>query len=239
MDGGILVKFEVYCDESRPDLFASKRSPARYLVIGSLWLPASHREDFKAALHGLRDRFAVGGEFKWTKVSPSRLDFYQALVDWFFDRGEDLRFRCIAVDRDQVDLKLYHQNDQELGFYKFYYQLLHNWILDFNEYAIFVDFKWNRRRDRLHVLRRCLDAANLSSKVERVQALRSEESVLVQLADVFTGAVSRRLNPLSGTSPAKESTVSAIEGRLGYSIQATPRSEQKLNVFVIDLRGGW
>ena len=122
------MKFEVYCDESRPDLFASKRSSARHLVIGSLWFPADLRAGYKEELHKLRDRFKVGGEFKWNKVSPSRADFYRELVDWFFSRGEDLRFRCIAVDREQVDLKLFHEDDQELGFYKFYYQLLHHWI---------------------------------------------------------------------------------------------------------------
>jgi len=57
-----------------------------------------------------------------------------------------MRFRCIAVDREQVNLAL-HQNDGELGFYKFYYQLLHHWILD-NEYRIFCDLKTNRGRRR-------------------------------------------------------------------------------------------
>lgn len=233
------MKFEVYCDESRPDLLASQKSDARYLMIGSLWLPANLRSEYKSGLHELRDRFNVGGEFKWNKISPSREDFYRGLIAWFFDRGDDLRFRCIAVDRTQVDLKLFHEDDQELGFYKFYYQLLHHWILDFNEYAVFVDFKWNRRRDRLHVLRECLDSANLSSQVERVQALRSDESVLVQLADVLTGAASRRLNQVPAGSDAKEAVAAEIESRLGHPIRATARTEQKFNVFVIDLSGGW
>jgi hypothetical protein len=233
------VRFEVYCDESRPDLFASQKSDARYLIIGSLWLPANLRSEHKSGLHELRDRFNVGGEFKWNKISPSREEFYRSLVAWFFDRGDDLRFRCIAVDRTQVDLKLFHEDDQELGFYKFYYQLLHHWILDFNEYAVFVDFKWNRRRDRLHVLRECLDSSNLSSQVERVQALRSDESVLIQLADVLTGAASRRLNQVPAGSDAKEAVAAEIESRLGHPIRATARSEQKFNVFVIDLSGGW
>lgn len=233
------MKFEVYCDESRPDLFASKKSDARFLVIGSLWLPAERRDQYKAELHHLRDRHRVGGEFKWQKISPSRREFFEEVVSWFFIQGEHLRFRCIAVDRSQVDLRLYHEDDQELGFYKFYYQLLHHWILDFNEYSVFVDFKWNRRRDRLHVLRRCLDAANLSSKVLRVQAVRSEESVLVQAADVLTGAVSRRLNRVPQGSNAKNAVANAVEQHLGHAIRRTAKSEQKFNVFKIELSGGW
>ena len=38
------MKFEIYCDESHPDVFRSK-SPARakYLLIGGLWLPSALR----------------------------------------------------------------------------------------------------------------------------------------------------------------------------------------------------
>jgi len=151
------MQFDVYCDENRPDLLSSSNPTSQYMVIGSLWLAKEDRKKFKSDIHDLRDRYRIGGEFKWQKVSPSRVEFYKSVVDWFFSRGDRLRYRCIAVDREKVNLHLYHEDDQELGFYKFYYQLLHHWILDFNEYAIFVDFKVNRRRDRLAVLRQCLD----------------------------------------------------------------------------------
>ncbi len=68
------MKFDVYCDESRPDLLSSSNPRARFMVIGSLWLPRETRGALKSAIH-------------------------------------------------------------ELGFYKFYDQLLHHWILDFNEYC--------------------------------------------------------------------------------------------------------
>jgi hypothetical protein len=233
------VKFEVYCDESRPDLLASKRSRYQFMVIGSLWLPAARRTAFKADLHRLRDRYLVGGEFKWNKVTPSRSDFYRELIGWFFDQGDDLRFRCIGVDRSQLDIQHYHDGDQELGFYKFYYQLLHHWILDFNEYRIFVDFKSNRRSDRLKVLRGSLDDANLSSKVVSVQALRSEESVLIQLVDVLTGAAARRFNGPRESGSAKTEVLARVEEALGREIGATDRAEKKFNVFAIDLSGGW
>jgi hypothetical protein len=233
------MKFEVYCDESRPDLFGSKRPPAAFMVIGSLWLPADHREEFKAAVHGLRDAHRIGGEFKWQKVSPSRLQFYKELVEWFFAASDRLRFRCIAVEQAKVNLVQYHESNQELGFYKFYYQLLHHWIMDFNDYAIFCDVKKNRDPARLHVLRRCLDASNLSSTVSRVQAIRSDESVLIQLADVLTGIAAARLNNALRAGGAKEAIARLAEARLGRKIQHTVKAEQKFNVFVINLKGGW
>ena len=233
------MKFEVYCDESRPDLFASSKPQAAYMVIGSVWLRTDDRQEFKNTVHALRDKHLVGGEFKWQKVSPSRIGFYKELTDWFLETGDRLRFRCIAVEHAKVNLLHYHDSDQELGFYKFYYQMLHHWIMDFNEYAIFCDSKKNRDPARLHVLHRCLNASTLTSVVSRTQAIRSNESVLIQLADVLTGIASARLNNALAPETAKAELVNYVERRLGRQIRHTFRAEQKFNVFVIDLQGGW
>ena len=233
------MKFEVYCDETYPDLFSSGKPRARYMLIGSLWLKTDDRVKFKEDIHGLRDKYKIGGEFKWQKVSPSRLDFYRELMSWFCNQAENLRFRCIAVAQEKVNLLHYHENDQELGFYKFYYQLLHHWITDFNEYIVFCDFKTNRYRNRLHVLKRCLSASNLSSTIADVQAIRSRESVLIQLTDVLTGTASARLNDSLRENSAKSEIVNYLESKLNRKIQHTFKAEQKFNVFVIDLQGGW
>ena len=233
------MKFDVYCDESRPDLLSSLKPPAKYMVIGSLWLKTDNRQIFKDQIHALRDKHKVGGEFKWQKVSPTRMLFYQELVDWFLDRGEELRFRCIAVEHEKVNLIHYHDDDQELGFYKFYYQMLHHWILDFNEYSVFCDYKTNRYRNRLHVLQDCLRYSNLCADVTTVQATRSRESVLLQLTDVLTGLASAGLNGGLSSEGAKASLLAQLERNLGRTVGHTVKSEQKFNVFVINLQGGW
>ena len=209
------------------------------MVIGSLWLPAENRSPFKQAIHELRDKYKVGGEFKWQKISPSREDFYLSLVDWFFEQSGCLRFRCIAVEHNKVNLFRYHDCDQELGFYKFYYQMLHHWIFDWNEYAIFCDYKTNRVTNRLQVLERCLEKSNLSSKILNVQAIRSRESVLIQLTDVLMGAAAARLNDILQCGSSKNRIVLHIENRMSRKIGHTPQSEEKFNVFVINLAGGW
>ena len=233
------MKFEVYCDESHPDLFASHNPPAQFMVIGSLWLETDSRGEIKEAIHALRNKHKIGGEFKWQKVSRSRELFYQELVNYFVDLGDRVRFRCIAVDHAKVNLVHYHDSDQELGFYKFYYQMLRHWLDDFNEYPVFCDCKRNRDPQRLKVLQRCLDASILSSIVSRIQAVRSNESVLIQLADVLTGMASARLNPSLRAGSAKERLVQCFEHRLGHPIRHTFKAEQKYNVFVINLQGGW
>ncbi len=233
------MDIEVYCDETYPDLFSSGKPQARNMFIGSLWLASGDREKFKAEIHELRDQYKVGGEFKWSKVSPSREDFYKALFTWFCSKGESLRFRCIAIDYEKVNLVSFHESDQELGFYKFYYQLLHHWIHDFNDYRIFCDFKRNRRRDRLHTLKRCLGYANLSANILSAQAVRSSESVLIQLADVLVGAASARYNRKLAPGSAKKNVVWHLESQLQRKIAPTGLGEKKFNLFKINLAGGW
>ena len=100
------MKFEVYCDEANPDVLTSANPRARHLMIGSLWLPEELRNEIKSRVGTLRERHQAWGEIKWSKVSPSRHDFYVELVDLFFAYGDNLRFRCIAVDRTQLNLAL-------------------------------------------------------------------------------------------------------------------------------------
>jgi hypothetical protein len=233
------MKIDIYCDEAYPDLFSSNHPQAQYLLIGSLWLKSDDREQIKANIHGLRKKHKVGGEFKWTKVSPSKIDFYKDLLTWFYDQGENLRFRCIAIDHQEVDLIHFHQSDQELGFYKFYYQMLHHWIHQFNRYRIFCDYKSNRLRDRLNTLKDCLANANLAASIELVQSVRSNESLLIQLSDVLVGLASARLNHRLTPGSAKERVAIHLESLLGRRVASTALAEKKFNVFKLNLNGEW
>jgi hypothetical protein len=235
------MDFEVYCDENRPELFTSSKARVvgKYMLLGSVWIEAARREDYKAKIARLREEHNVHGEFKWTRVSPSRSAFYSELVGMFFE--ESMRFRCIVLPADQMDAVKFHTGDNELMFYKFYYQLLHNWILDFNTYSFFVDLRTNRMRNRLMHLRNVLRNANLFADVQRVQALPSDELDLMQLADVLVGAVGFKFNQdRAESSVAKLGVIRAIESRLPMgAIQPTRKTEEKFNIFRWRTGGGW
>ena len=235
------IRFEIYCDERRPDLLTSQaQQNDRYLLIGGIWIPADKRPKIKTAFKKLTDRHKIGGQIKWQKISKSRISFYLELVDLFICLGPDIRFRCIAVEVDKVNFSLYHDNDAELGFYKFYYELIHHWILDFNEYRIFCDTKTNRLPDRLAVLTQCLQRANLSSKVYPIQAIPSRESALIQFADFLLGAAGSELNNSITKQSAKNDVLSHLRQKLGRArLCPTAKNEEKYNIFEIKLQGGW
>lgn len=231
------MDFEVYSDESCLEAFFDK-SAHKYIAIGGIWLPAEERNELKKNIQRIKTEFNIHGEFKWNKLSPIYFDFYKALVDYFF-AADYLRFRVIVIESEKVDNIYFNNADNELSFYKFYYQLIHHWILDLNTYNIFLDYKVNRNKGRLKELQKILINANLNSKIENVQGLHSEQSVGIQLADLLTGIVSSKFNNIN-TSSAKLKLIQHIESvYLKKYIAHTSKREEKFNVFQINLSGGW
>ncbi|QPA31639.1 DUF3800 domain-containing protein [Thermaerobacillus caldiproteolyticus] len=223
---------EVYCDESRPEALYGMKKIDNYMVIGGIWIPKVERDEIKQKIRYLKQKHQLFGEIKWKNVAPSKLEFFLELVDLFFE-SQSLRFRCIVVDGNKVDINQYHNSDNELGFYKFYYQLLVHWLEPMNHYRIFLDFKKNKQSDRLHTLEKVLNNASFSF-IEDVQAIESKHSLLIQLTDVLIGAVGYKYHNYQ-TSDAKLKLVETIEKRLGHPIQSTFKSAKKFNVFEIDL----
>jgi len=231
------MRFEIYCDESCHERLT--REPHKregFFFIGGIWIPAEQRPQLKEAIRNLQNIYQTRGEIKWNRVCPSRQQVYEGVVDAFFESAA--RFRCVAIDCRKVDLVRYHNSDSELGFYKFYYQLLHHWIADFNEYSIYVDYKINRLPSRLKTLHEVLTCANLSAQVLRVQALNSRESPFIQLVDVLTGAVGHKFHSHTG-SASKAAIIERIEHHLKRPVVPTRPSELKFNVFQMNLQGGW
>jgi len=230
------MKFEVYCDESCPEVLKDKNAN-KFLILGSIWLPSDYRVGLKEEIQIIKEKHNYRNEMKWNKVAPSTVEFYKEILHFFFN-SENIRFRSLLVEADKVDMVKFHNNDGELSFYKFYYQLLHHWILGFNEYSIFVDHKVNKDRNRVHELWKVLKNANLFAEIANVQALPSNESVGIQLADFLMGIVNGKFNA-KVTSAAKLEVIAETEKILGRPISQTHRAEEKFNVFKINLQGGW
>ena len=230
------MDFEIYCDESCQEALVQKTAHD-FIAIGGIWIPADFREAFKEGLKSIKKKHNVHGELKWNKVSQAYYGLYYDCVE-FFLRSPEIRFRVILIESKIVDNIRFNHKDSELGFYKFYYQLLHHWIYDFNRYKIFLDFKSNRKGTRLSELKQVLSAANLSSSITQVQAVPSNESLGVQLADVLTGMVSAKFNKRVVSIP-KLNLIRFLEEKFNKGISPTHKWEEKFNVFKINLQGGW
>jgi hypothetical protein len=224
----------VYCDESRHD-------PAQenlYMGIGSLWVPRGVHEDLKESLDSAAEDQGLGSEVKWSRTSEWSLDAYRAFFDVFADR-EDVYFRVLLVKHSTIDYDRHHGGDPELGFYKFYYQLLVKWLRADTRYLFLLDHKTNARRGRYATLERVLRAKSPEgAEIRRVTAHPdSSQSRLVQLSDLLTGAVTAAwCGTTAGTPKADLQAYMADRlGRRSLRTQSYSPAISKLNVFRMQL----
>jgi hypothetical protein len=238
--GGTLLSIEIYCDESRQDLFSNKgaiNEYNRYICIGGISVSETARKEMKLKIKEIQKKHNVLGEFKWKRVTPSKYEFYEELIDLFFSYDNNVRFRCVVIDARQIDMKKYNNDDSELGFYKFYYQLLVYWINNNERYKIYTDCKVNKKNTRLKELKEILNN-KCNNNVELIQAIDSKESLMLQLEDILMGAVGYRCNFLNnGEAVAKNKLIEKIQLKLNTELNSPSlRYNNKFNIFKMNLR---
>jgi hypothetical protein len=228
------LRYTIFCDESRhtggPD--------ARYQVIGGLWVPSEKKDAITKELKSIRRDVGLNGEIKWSKVSSKMLNSYLEIVKFYFN-CQDINYRAIIVDQHTVDHKIYHNGDKELGFYKFYYEMLEKWLRRKSEYTVLLDFKKNKGADRYTELRRCLESYGQSRdiSIKDLTVIDSKHSHLAQLCDLLTGAVSTDAND-AAVGVAKLGLISemaALRGTPRLSVASISPAFSKFNVFRINL----
>jgi len=226
------MDYVVYCDESRH--ISNTRNT--FMSIGGLWLPRAEKRDLTRRFRNLRHDLKIGSEIKWSKVSDKYLERYKQVVDFFFQETA-FHFRVIVVEHEKVRVDEFHNGDHDLGFYKFYYQMLTKWIIAGNGYLVLLDFKANKdttHRKELH--KALIENAPPNVHLSDVTVIDSRLSPLAQLCDVLTGAVAASYcNAISGS---KAELAAYIADRCGWKTlrcQSTSPAICKFNIFCIDL----
>jgi hypothetical protein len=223
--------FNIYCDESRVENLDSER-----MVIGALIIPRYKRNKIVEDIKNIKKEYSFLYEIKWTKTNRSFLDFYKKIIDYFISQ-ESMQYRCIIVDKTKIDYKKYHNEDKELAFFKFYYLMLREKLLDYKHYYIFLDKKPTRDKNRARALHAFLDSHILIHKqncaIRHFQAYCSKGNILLEITDYLTGLVGYAVN-VSNTSSVKWKIAQYLREKLnGRDFFVTsPLSEEKFNILV-------
>jgi len=221
--------FNVYCDESCH--LENDQKPI--MVLGAVWCPldrvreiSTHLENIKRK-HGLKRRF----EIKWTKISVARPEAYLDFIDYFFAE-KDLHFRALIASKEGLRHDDFGQTHDE-WYYKMYFDMLKVLFSPDGRYRVYLDVKDTRGRAKVVKLHDvlCNNMYDFSREIiERVQIIRSEESEIMQLADLLIGAISYVNRGQSGNR-GKLLLVSRIRERSGYSLtRTTLYREEKVNL---------
>jgi len=225
-------EFNIYCDES----CHLENDPHPVMVLGAVWCPHEKVREISVRIREIKRKYNLGPEFemKWTKVSPARVDFYQEIIDYFFD-DDDLHFRAmVACDKSKLQHQRFAQ-DHDDWYFKMYFDMLKVLLKPDARFDIYLDIKDTRSAGKVARLHDVL-SNNLydfdRSIVRRVQTVRSHEVQILQLADILIGAVGY-VNRAIQTSTAKLALVERIRHRSGYSLtQTTLYREEKTNLFL-------
>lgn len=226
--------FNVYCDES----CHLEHDEANVMALGAVWCPKEKAREINKRIIDIKAKYNVGpnAEVKWVKVSPSKEQLYLELVDYFFD-DDDLHFRGLLVpDKSRLNHSEFEQIHDE-WYHKMYFDLLKVIFNPEDSYDIYIDIKdthSNTRFKKLHEVV-CNDKYDFSSRIiKKIQPIRSHEVQLMQIVDVFTGALAyrNRIFPENHIrSQAKINLVKRIMERSEYSLNKTTLyQESKFNM---------
>lgn len=180
----------------------------------------------------LKYKYNAFHELKWTKVSPSGIEFYKALIDYFFE-SDFLRFRAITSDKTVFDHKTYNDGSHDNFYYKLMYLAFEPMLEVNNNYYVYTDYKDSNGAEQLRILEKYLVSKKHHNIILNFQMIRSHESVLLQLADFLIGAiVYKKREDIEHRSEIKNKIYDYIEQKHGRSLLLnTSREESKFNIF--------
>lgn len=235
------MEYNIYCDES----CHLEHDGEKYMVLGGIICEKNHRKIIRNNIieikrkHNLKEK----AEIKWNKVSPSKLAYYKELVDYFFE-SDILRFRAMIIDKTQINHKKFNQTHDD-WYYKMYYELLKNLAEPKANNYIYLDIKDTKSARKVEGVKNYLNIKMNEYEYEpikHIQSINSQESSIMQLADLFIGAIGYRNREIfnkDSSSSAKAELMNYIISKSGYSLlKSTWLSEKKFNLFHINLEVG-
>jgi hypothetical protein len=231
-------QFNVYCDES----CHLEHDGVSVMALGAVWVPAGLSRDIGLRIRDIKRKHGLAHDFevKWSKVSPGKLDFYMALLDFFLD-DDDQHFRGLVVPDKSILDHAKHGQDHDTWYYKMYFRLLNPVLNNENSYRIYLDIKDTLSERKVQKLGEVLSNAQYDfdrSIVERVQQVRSHEVEVLQVTDLLTGALTYANRKLD-SSPAKNAIIARIRQRTRRTlVNTTVLGERKLNVLIWHPREG-
>jgi len=230
------TEYNVYCDES----CHLENDGQKAMVLGAVWCPKGKRLEIAERIREIKQKHGLERDFeiKWTKVSPSKLAFYQDIIDYFFD-DDDLHFRGLVVpDKSVLDHER-HQQDHDDWYYKMYFTMLKTIFDPDSRYYVYIDIKDTLGHEKVEKLQDilCANAYDFSRRmIADVKRVHSHEVEHLQIADLLIGALSYLHRKLSGNS-AKEALIARIRQRSGYRLTLnTMMRELKFNLLIWNSR---
>lgn len=221
------MDYKIFCDES----CHLQNDSWDIMSLGAIKISADEYEKIKSDIKEIKLKHKNPFEIKWTKLSYSRMPLYKELIDYFIDSNVSFRIVTI-INKQDLNHHAFSQTHSEF-YYKTYYLVLKKIMNEYDSYKVYMDLKDTRGKEALTNL---IEVFQKSHELPTpfMQHIRADESQFLQLADLFTGAVSYKMRNLK-SSKIKLEIIDYIERRLKIQLNTTSSySYEKFNRFIQD-----
>ena len=231
-----MSKYDVFCDESR----YLEHDSFQYMLIGGIWCEQEYRRKINSKIIEIKSKSNFAGEIKWNKVTSKKLYFFKKIISLFF-KSKPLSFRCIVIDKRKLKHDIFNKNGgHDEFYYKMFYYMLNKKICPPNSYRIFLDYKGKNNTDKIKNLQNIISHTYYDFSNEIVPLMQSVQSIqhpILQLTDLFIGAIGYECNNIN-TSEAKLEICNYIKELSPMTSLkiATPYKENKFEIFRINLK---
>ena len=222
------MPYNIYCDES----CHLEHDNSDIMVLGAMSCCASEKAKINEEVRKIKMKNGLDSHFeiKWTKVSESKVAFYEELINYFFD-NPSLAYRgLVAKNKSQLDHKLFNQSDYDLWYYKMYFLLLDPIIIPNEEYRIFIDIKDTNGGPL------CNNIYDFKQEVVKdIKQINSKESEILQIADLLNGLLAYYNRGFFQDGTGNIGKKLLVENVLARNIDLdinTAKNEPKFNLFI-------
>lgn len=218
--------FNIYCDES----CHLENDHKNFMFLGCISTPYNQVKLHSQKIKDIKKKHHFYAEIKWTSVSKSKLRFYDELITYFF--ASELKFRAIGIKKSNINNAAFRQTYDDF-YYKMYYQLLNHKINSTYKYNVYLDIKDTLSANKVNKLKTILNTQY--GVFNNIQNIRSHESVLLQLTDFITGAISYSNNNENTLNQTKIYIIDKIKKHSVINNLSSTNYSDKLNLFFIEL----
>ena len=228
------MEYNIYCDES----CHLEKDHINSMSIGAIYCQKEKVKEINENIIRIKARHGITktSEVKWTKISTSNVNLYKDLIDYFF-HDDDLHFRCVIIkDKQNLNHVKFNQTHDQ-WYYKMYFEMLRVIFSPRDSHFVYIDIKDTNSHYKAQELLRYVrnDRYDFKSTIiKRIQPIRSHEVQIMQIVDIFVGAMAyanREFGENEIIGEAKKEICNYIKRLSGYSLtKTTLLKEQKVNL---------
>jgi len=223
--------YKIFCDESNYML----NDTSDIMINGAIKIDETYLLKVKKYIKYLRHKYSYYTEIKWTKLLTKQWNFYKELIDYFFD-SDFMQFKAtLVVNKSNAIHKKYNRDHNEFYYVVYYYTLRDMMDLQSN-FKIYFDYKDSLGGERVRKLKEILSYKGYQNSEFTI--IQSNESQLIQLCDVFVGAIGyANREDIQKNSKIKKQIVEYLDNKIRKSCQSsctifqTKPWEKKFNIF--------